>query len=141
MSPQPESPQWFCAQIGAREHYAIPRALRQSGKLTALCTDFWAGPLTRRLAEQSINEFELREGQIYDMVIRQVEKSLIEKALTRCSGVKIKAADFLGINRNTLNKKFKELGLEIEDGAPPAGTTIRYPTLAIDSMMEVREIQ
>ena len=26
-------------------------------------------------------------------------------------------------------------------GAPPAGTTIRYPTLAIDSSMEVREIQ
>lgn len=26
-------------------------------------------------------------------------------------------------------------------GAPPAGTTIRYPTLAIDSTMEVREIQ
>jgi len=26
-------------------------------------------------------------------------------------------------------------------GAPPAGTTIRYPTLAIDSNMEVREIQ
>ncbi len=26
-------------------------------------------------------------------------------------------------------------------GAPPPGTTIRYPTLAIDSNMEVREIQ
>jgi len=75
--------------------------------------------LTRRLAEQSISEFELREGQIYDMVIRQVEKALIEKALGRCNGVKIKAADFLGINRNTLNKKFKELGLEAEEDAAP----------------------
>lgn len=26
-------------------------------------------------------------------------------------------------------------------GAPPAGTTIRYPTLAIDSTMQVQEIQ
>jgi Nif-specific regulatory protein len=80
--------------------------------------------LSKRLAEQSINEFELREGQIYEMVIRQVEKALIEKALLRCAGVKIKAADFLGINRNTLNKKFKELGLEAEEAnahpAPPA---------------------
>ena len=75
--------------------------------------------LSRRLAEQSIGEFELREGQIYDMVIRQVEKALIEKALARCGGVKIKAADFLGINRNTLNKKFKELGLEIDDSPSP----------------------
>jgi Nif-specific regulatory protein len=79
--------------------------------------------LTRRLAEQSINEFELREGQIYDMVVRQVEKALIEKALARCSGVKIKAADFLGINRNTLNKKFKELGLEADEPAAPAAPT------------------
>jgi glycosyltransferase involved in cell wall biosynthesis len=38
---------WICAQIGAREHFAVPRALHQNGKLAALCTDFWAGPLTR----------------------------------------------------------------------------------------------
>jgi glycosyltransferase involved in cell wall biosynthesis len=43
-------PTWFCAQIGAREHYAIPRALHQSGRLAALYTDFWAGPLIRNLA-------------------------------------------------------------------------------------------
>jgi Nif-specific regulatory protein len=80
--------------------------------------------LTRRLADQSINEYELREGQIYDMVIRQVEKALIEKALARCAGIKIKAADFLGINRNTLNKKFKELGLELEEANGTAGTIV-----------------
>ncbi|HVS69666.1 MAG TPA: sigma 54-interacting transcriptional regulator [Phycisphaerae bacterium] len=89
------------------------RAFAQQGRANVASEGIDA--LTRRLAEQSINEFELREGQIYDMVIRQVEKALIEKALGRCSGVKIKAADFLGINRNTLNKKFKELGLEAEE--------------------------
>jgi glycosyltransferase involved in cell wall biosynthesis len=41
---------WICAQIGAREHFAVPRALHQNGRLAALCTDFWAGPLTRKLA-------------------------------------------------------------------------------------------
>jgi glycosyltransferase involved in cell wall biosynthesis len=45
----PSLPSWFCAQIGAREHYAIPRALHQTGRLTGLYTDFWAGPLTRSL--------------------------------------------------------------------------------------------
>ncbi|MGN6367579.1 MAG: sigma 54-interacting transcriptional regulator [Phycisphaerae bacterium] len=93
------------------------RAFAQQGRANVASEGIDA--LTRRLAEQSINEFELRDGQIYDMVIRQVEKALIEKALARCSGVKIKAADFLGINRNTLNKKFKELGLESEDSAEP----------------------
>lgn len=33
---------WICAQIGAREHYAIPRVLHRAGKLERLYTDFWA---------------------------------------------------------------------------------------------------
>ena len=33
---------WICAQIGAREHYAIPRVINSSGKLDSLYTDFWA---------------------------------------------------------------------------------------------------
>jgi len=68
--------------------------------------------LAKRLAEQSVADYELREGQIYDLVINQVERSLIERALEKCEGVKTKAADFLGINRNTLNKKVKDLGIE-----------------------------
>lgn len=38
---------WFCAQIGAREHYAVPRALHGQKKLAALYTDFWAGSRLR----------------------------------------------------------------------------------------------
>lgn len=38
---------WFCAQIGAREHYAVPRVLHQQKQLAALYTDFWAGPRLR----------------------------------------------------------------------------------------------
>lgn len=41
---------WFCAQMGAREHYAIPRALNKTGALGGLLTDFWAGPATQSLA-------------------------------------------------------------------------------------------
>lgn len=36
------SASWICAQLGAREHYAIPRALDQSGQLNLLLTDAWA---------------------------------------------------------------------------------------------------
>ena len=32
---------WICCQIGAREHYAMPRALNQDGKLACLITDAW----------------------------------------------------------------------------------------------------
>ena len=68
--------------------------------------------MTRRLAEQSVADYELREGEIYQLVIDQIERALIERALAKCEGVKTKAADFLGINRNTLNKKVKDLGIE-----------------------------
>jgi hypothetical protein len=33
---------WICSQIGAREHYAIPRVLHRAGKLERLYTDFSA---------------------------------------------------------------------------------------------------
>jgi Nif-specific regulatory protein len=68
--------------------------------------------LTRRLADQAIVDYELREGEIYQLVIDQIERALLDRALAKCDGVKTKAADFLGINRNTLNKKVKDLGIE-----------------------------
>ena len=43
------------------------------------------------------------------MVIHEVERQLIREALDRNDGIKIRAADYLGINRNTLNKKVRQL--------------------------------
>ncbi|HYW21506.1 MAG TPA: glycosyltransferase family 4 protein [Nodularia sp. (in: cyanobacteria)] len=37
---------WICCQIGARENYAIPRALHQHEKLAVLITDAWVTPLS-----------------------------------------------------------------------------------------------
>jgi glycosyltransferase involved in cell wall biosynthesis len=39
--------QWICSQIGAREHYAVPRALHHAGRLDTLYTDFWADAIVR----------------------------------------------------------------------------------------------
>lgn len=35
---------WLCCQLGAREHYAVPRALQQRGLLRELITDLWIRP-------------------------------------------------------------------------------------------------
>ena len=40
---------WFCAQMGGREHYAVPRALFAGGLLGGLLTDVWAGDASRTL--------------------------------------------------------------------------------------------
>ncbi|MEO0586502.1 MAG: sigma 54-interacting transcriptional regulator [Planctomycetota bacterium] len=65
-----------------------------------------------RLAAESIKQYALREGEIYDLVIHEVERHLLREALNYNDGVKVRTADFLGINRNTLNKKVKDLELE-----------------------------
>ncbi|WP_333843853.1 helix-turn-helix domain-containing protein [Pelomicrobium sp.] len=49
---------------------------------------------------------------IYDMVIRCVEKPLIETVLRHSQGNQTRAAEFLGLNRNTLRKKIKAYRLK-----------------------------
>jgi Nif-specific regulatory protein len=72
--------------------------------------------LAGRLADQALADYELREGQIYQLTIDRIEQALIERALAHCGGVKTKTADYLGINRNTLNKKVKDLGIAAKEG-------------------------
>jgi glycosyltransferase involved in cell wall biosynthesis len=45
MKPATTNPSsWICCQLGAREHYAIPRALHSHGALWSLITDAWVRP-------------------------------------------------------------------------------------------------
>jgi glycosyltransferase involved in cell wall biosynthesis len=62
---------WICCQLGAREHYAIPRALFRIGMLGYLVTDAWFPPSsllakvcghTSKLGERF--HPELRDGQV-----------------------------------------------------------------------------
>ncbi len=48
---------------------------------------------------------------IYDLVIGAVEKPLLAYILDRSDGNQTRAAEILGINRNTLRKKLREHGL------------------------------
>ena len=51
-------------------------------------------------------------GTVYHRALAAFEKPLIEHALGRTGGNQLRAAQFLGINRNTLRKRIGELGLE-----------------------------
>lgn len=50
-------------------------------------------------------------SEIYDMVLSAMEKPLLVYILDRAEGNQTRAADMLGINRNTLRKKMREHGL------------------------------
>ncbi len=50
-------PSWICCQLGAREHYAIPRSLFQQDHLIHLITDAWVPP-TSPIARLPLNSLQ-----------------------------------------------------------------------------------
>lgn len=60
----------------------------------------------RRAVETYFNDLDGEKPcRIYEMVIRSVEKPLIEIAMHYAEGNQSKAAELLGINRNTLRNR------------------------------------
>jgi Fis family transcriptional regulator, factor for inversion stimulation protein len=49
---------------------------------------------------------------VYDMLILCVEKPLLENIMRRANGNQSKAAEILGLNRNTLRKKLKQHNIQ-----------------------------
>ncbi|AEV25983.1 MULTISPECIES: helix-turn-helix domain-containing protein [Azospira] len=52
-----------------------------------------------------------RPAAIYDMVMRNVEKPMLQIVLQQAGGNQTLAAEMLGINRNTLRKKLVDYKL------------------------------
>jgi two-component system nitrogen regulation response regulator GlnG len=59
---------------------------------------------------------KLESGDVYNMVIEQVERPLISLLLEKTRWNQVRAASILGINRNTLRKKITDLGIEVKKG-------------------------
>jgi two-component system nitrogen regulation response regulator GlnG len=53
---------------------------------------------------------------IYDRVLAEVERPLIRMTLAATRGNQIKAAAMLGLNRNTLRKKIRDLDIPVVRG-------------------------
>jgi len=53
-----------------------------------------------------------RPTAIYDMVLKNVERPIIEMVLSRAEGNLTRAATMLGIDRNTLRKKMQQLRIK-----------------------------
>ena len=73
--------------------------------------------VTRRVAgEFAAARPALPQAGLYDRLLSEVERPLIEQALGATRGNQIKAAAVLGINRNTLRKKIQNLGIRTGRG-------------------------
>ena len=67
--------------------------------------------------KKSLDEyFKHLDGQpphaIYDMVLSCIEKPMLEFILHKVGGNQSKAAEVLGLNRNTLRKKMSQYNLQ-----------------------------
>ncbi len=58
------------------------------------------------------HEDGLPSAGLYDRILREVEKPLLSLALSVCDGNQLRTAELLGLNRNTLRKKLKVLGVD-----------------------------
>lgn len=88
MRSETTSTQWIVCQIGAREHYAIPRALDREGCLKRLYTDFWVEP-------SSLWAKLPKSKKLADRFHEEISSSLVKGFNTQMIG---------GELRNRLNK-------------------------------------
>ena len=66
----------------------------------------------RHALEQYFRDLEGEEpAGLHDLMVRSVERPLLEQVMTRAQGNQSLAAQWLGINRNTLRRKLLEHGL------------------------------
>ncbi|KIT18192.1 sigma-54-dependent Fis family transcriptional regulator [Jannaschia aquimarina] len=74
--------------------------------------------LSEAVARHLRRYFDLQEGQLpppglYQRVLREIERPLIEIALDATGGNQARCADLMGINRNTLRKKITDLEISV----------------------------
>ena len=69
-----------------------------------------AHKLRTSLTQVDVNELD----NLYEMVLFQMERPLINIVLEKTRGNQVRTAEILGINRNTLRKKIQILGIEVK---------------------------
>jgi two-component system nitrogen regulation response regulator GlnG len=81
------------------------------------------GPATlAQLVERKLSSYfadqpdGLPPAGLYDRVLEEVERPLIQLTLSATRGNQVRAAEILGLNRNTLRKKIQDLGVEMQRG-------------------------
>ena len=68
----------------------------------------------RRSLERYFKDLDGQKPRtIYDMVLKNVERPMLEIVLLQAEGNQTIAAEMLGINRNTLRKKIQSLKIKL----------------------------
>ena len=69
--------------------------------------------VVRKVMKQYFKDLDgEKPSGIYDMVVACVEKPMLEVVMNHAQGNQTRAAELLGLNRNTLRKKLQQHGIE-----------------------------
>jgi len=90
----------------------LPDALKTGQTTTRRGTAGDLQSLTQEVVEKGLIESGPTSDDLYARIVNCVERELIAQVMAECDNVQIKAAQRLGINRNTLHKKLKEYKLD-----------------------------
>jgi len=101
------------AAIVCRSDMIIPRHLPTAVRNASGGAAGMAG-LVDRAVENYLNSLPAGPGQ-YARAIEPLERGLIRRALAQAGGNQSAAAEVLGMHRNTLRKKLRQLGLASDD--------------------------
>ncbi|MCC7272775.1 MAG: nitrogen regulation protein NR(I) [Alphaproteobacteria bacterium] len=100
----------------------VEQELAEVANNSAAPSDELAGEGLGAAAERHLKDYFAAHGEalpaagLYDRVLREVERPLISLTLTATRGNQIRAAQLLGLNRNTLRKKIRELDIQVVRG-------------------------
>jgi two-component system, NtrC family, nitrogen regulation response regulator GlnG len=72
------------------------------------------GLVEMKLRSSLDNLEKMEAGDLYGLVLKEIERPLIRFVLEKTRGNQVKAADILGINRNTLRKKIQDLDIDVK---------------------------
>jgi two-component system nitrogen regulation response regulator GlnG len=92
-------------------------ALTPAGPVEAVGGEGLAAAVGRHIKDYfAAHKGDLPAAGLYDRVLREIERPLIIHTLGATRGNQIRAAHLLGLNRNTLRKKIRELDIPVVRG-------------------------
>ncbi len=136
------SQNWFCAQLGGREHYAVPRALQAAGALNLLLTDYWAGVGTRALAKIAPGKVfrslaarqhpELPAGMVKSWNLKFFRWETELRQLSRRGGVVGRYRGFCKVGKQFSQAAVRHL--RTHSDLPTNGVFFGYDTASLEAM-------